>query len=158
MPDDLDELLKQLKQSDDTLPVPPKRERPTINVSEDNISEYILQNASKLIETGLDSVESMRDVVSQSFQSEDVEAYAILIKAVTDSIETVNKINLQNKKSKTAKEIKQMEIDSKQQLGPVQHNTNVLIATRDEIIKGLLDAAKTPASEKVINVEDDATV
>lgn len=154
MSNDLDELLKELKQSNEIKPPTPKLKM-HFDVNEENVTDYIMRNASRLIETGLDSVEAMRDVVSQTYQAEEIEAYAALIKAVTDSMDTLNKINIQNKKTKAAKEIKQMDIDAKQQLGPTTHNTNVLIATRDEIIKGLLDAASVPVSaEKVIDIEE----
>lgn len=161
MSNELDDLLKELKQNNEIAPPVPKQ-KTVSNVSEDNISEYILKNASKLIETGLDSVEAMRDVVAQTYSAEEVEAYATLIKSVTDSIETLNKIHIQNKKTKTAKELKQMDIDAKQQLGPAVHTTNnVLIATRDEIIKGLIQAASAQpvqplkeSDDNVIDVKD----
>jgi len=157
MSNELDDLLKELKQNNEIAPPPPKP-KTTTNISEDNISDYIMQNASKLIETGLDSVQTMRDVVSQTYGAEEVEAYAALIKSVTDSIETLNKIHIQNKKTKAAKELKQMDIDSKQQLGPAIHTTNnVLIATRDEIIKGLIQAASAQPIQP-LKESDDKTI
>lgn len=153
MSDDLDDLLRELKDSNkDDLPIHPPVERQELD--EDSINQYILNNASRLIETGLNSVESLRDVVAQSYDAKEIEAYAILIKSVSDSMDTINKINITNKKIKATKENKQLEIEAKRQLGPSQHNTNVLIATRDEIIKGLINAASNQSNEKVVDIAD----
>ena len=143
----LDELLRELKATEPTQL--PKRKEP-VHINEESVNQYILDNAARLIETGLDSVEAMRDVISQSYEAKDIEAYALLIKAVTDSMDTANKINLTNKKIRSAKELKTMDIEARRQLGPNQitNNTNVLVATRNEIIKGLMDAAITAVTVK----------
>jgi hypothetical protein len=149
--DDLDDLLKELKNT--TPPVTLAKREELAPVSEEGINQYIMDNASKLIAAGLGSVEALRDVISQSYEAKEIEAFATLIQSVAASLETVNKINLTNKKTKAAKEIKTMEIEARQKLGPntTTNNTNVLIATRDEIIKGLVQASLTP---KIAETED----
>lgn len=112
------------------------------------------QNAAKLVQLGLMSVESLKDVISQSYDAEEIESFASLIRSVNDSLNTVNKINIQNKKTKAAKEIKQMDL---QRVLPPTHQTNVLIATREEIIKGLVNNANTllqAQSAEVIDIID----
>lgn len=148
MTDELDDILNDLKK--DPMLRDAAREQKRLNqelkqdLKEEDINQYILNKASLLVENGLDSVQTLKDIITQSIDAEEIEAYSSLIKAVNNSLETVNRINLQNKKAKVAKEIKQMEVEAKKQLGPVQHNTNVLIATREEIIKGLIDSSKQP--------------
>ena len=156
--DELDDLLKELKA---TGPVVPPPEKPmALQINEESINQYILDNAAKLISAGLDSVQALKDTISLSFEAKEVEAYAVLIKSVADSMDIVNKINITNKKIKTAKELKNMDIEARRQLGPniTTNNTNVLVATRDEIIKGLMQAALKPASQSVeaqpVNVID----
>ena len=151
--DDLDDLLKELKDAGPTIKIP---EKPAaVQINEESVNQYILDNAAKLIENGLDSVKALKDIINTSFEAKEVEAYALLIKSVADSMDTLNKINITNKKAKTAKELKTMDIEARKQLGPslTTNNTNVLIATRDEIIKGLMQAALTPVSHPALSAE-----
>jgi hypothetical protein len=160
MSDELDKLLEELKNSKNTdLPVPAKQ--PNIDITEDTVGEYVLKRAAALIETGMFSVEAVKNIVSQSYEPEDIESYATLIKAVNESIDTLNKINLQNKKTKSSKELKQMSIDAQKALGPSQHNVNnnILIATREEIMKSLIEPMlqeKDNKPDKIINVTPDS--
>ena len=84
--------------------------------------------------------------------SNGVESFASLIRSVNDSLNTINKINIQNKKAKVSKELKEM--DLQKQLPPI-HQTNVLIATRDEIIRAMLNKSTKHSSNdnNVIDVE-----
>jgi hypothetical protein len=152
MSDDLDDLLKELKNTkkDENIPAPVQKNKDI--VKDDNVNDYVLKKASELIETGMFTVEAMKNSISSAYESDEIEAYATLIKSVNDSIDTLNKINLQNKKIKSSKEIKQMDIDARQQLGPAQHNTNVLIATRDEIMKNIINKIDN-SSDNIINAE-----
>ena len=72
-------------------------------------------------------------------------------------IETINKIHIQNKKAEAAKDVKKLEIEGKKEIQKLkndgylnlpQGNTNVLVATREEIIAQLTGKAK----EKAVNV------
>lgn len=148
MSNELDDLLKELKNPNKENGLPPPLKEDTIVLKDDNVGEYVLKKAAELIETGLFTVEAMRNIIATSYETDGVESYAALIKAVNDSIETLNKINIQNKKSKTSKEIKQMELDGRQQLPYTQNNTNVLIATRDEVMKNLISAINAEKDDK----------
>ena len=140
MTDELDDLLKELKEEKQKAPFTPPPPPPLPELEDDDVNKYVLQNAAKLVQLGLMSVESLKDVISQSYDAEEIESFASLIRSVNDSLNTVNKINIQNKKTKLAKEIKQMDL---QRVLPPTHQTNVLIATREEIIKGLVNNANT---------------
>jgi hypothetical protein len=140
MTDELDDLLKELKEEQCKTPYTPPPAPPLPDLEDEDVNKYVLQNASKLVQLGIMSVESLKDVISQSYDAEEIESFASLIRSVNDSLNTVNKINIQNKKIKAAKEIKQMDL---QRVLPPTHQTNVLIATREEIIKGLVNNANT---------------
>lgn len=140
MTDELDDLLKELKEEKQKAPYTPPPAPPLPDLEDEDVNKYVLQNAARLVQLGLMSVESLKDVISQSYDAEEIESFANLIRSVNDSLNTVNKINIQNKKTKAAKEIKQMDL---QRVLPPTHQTNVLIATREEIIKGLVNNANT---------------
>lgn len=116
-------------------------------VTTENVEEFILKQSSKLIENSASAVEMMKEYVSTAPNADDVSALAELIGATSTALETLNKLNIANKRNKTAKEIKEMDINSKQQ----QLTTAIqgkLLLTREELMKEL----KT-ASEKIIEAE-----
>ena len=150
MTDELDDLLKELKQESQKTPYTPPAPPSLPDLKDENVNKYVLDNAAKLVQLGLLSVESLKDVVSQSYDAEEIEAFASLIRSVNESLNTVNKINIQNKKAETAKKLKEM--DLQRQLPP-SNQTNVLIATREEIIKGLLNKVNTSFQEAQYTTE-----
>jgi len=140
---DLDELLDQLK-NDTTLNQTATSKKIELDLNDENVNDYILQKAGKLVEGGVDTVEALRESVLASCEPSDLEAYSELFRAVTGAIDTINRINVQNKRDKTAKEIKQMDIEGRKQLpsGGNGGDTNILIAPREEIIKKFLEENK----------------
>jgi hypothetical protein len=74
-----------------------------------------------------------------------------LINSATKALDQLNKINLQNKQEKSNKEIKKMEIEANSKLPKLPQQTNVLIATRDEIMSQLFDkGAKKSIKDDII--------
>lgn len=137
---DLDALLDELKNSSTLVVTPSTKE---VNIDDENINEYILKKSTALIEGGLDTINVLKEVVMAGhLEAEEVSSYAELYKAVTGAIDALNKINIQNKKNKNQKEIKQMEIESKNKLPGKVTNNNILIATREEIFKKFLEDNK----------------
>jgi hypothetical protein len=86
---------------------------------------------------------------------------ASLIAASTGAIETVNKMHIQNKKFEDAKELKKLDLEGKKEIQRLKNdgylnlpagNTNILVATREEIIAQLTGKAKAKAIEGTIEV------
>ena len=156
---DLDTLLDELSsfsfpQSTTAKPVP--RGTPT-QITEDNINEYILQKTSSLIEAGLGAVSDLKDFIVQGQNPDEIAALSELISSTTKSIEALNRINLQNKKAKTDKELKTMDIEGKKAIagslpGNVTNNTVNLVASREEIFKQLLSDVKDEPIEIVDSI------
>jgi len=144
MEENLDELVKQLKSENKEVKKIQKENNPDINDS--NINEYVIEKASKLVEGGVGTVEALKEAILTGCDAREIESFSELFKAVTGAVDTLNKINIQNKKSKTAKELKEIDNTQKQLEEPKSNNTNILIATREEIIRGFFDK-----NEKVIN-------
>jgi hypothetical protein len=149
---DLDELLETLKQSE---PVKAEKEKDSsFELTDENLNEFILKQAKVLIETGVLSVEDARDIALSSGQPEDIEAFAALMKAATSAIDTLSKINIQNKKAEQQKEIEKMRLEGKaeerNQL-PTGGGNNILIATREEVFRELFQ--KDEEEKEVIDIE-----
>lgn len=128
------------------------------NVTEDNINDYILQKTGNLIDAGLGAVSDLKDFVVQGQNPDEIAALSELISSTTKAIEALNRINLQNKKAKTDKELKTMDIEGKKAIASslpganITNNTNVLVASREEIFKQILNDIKEEPIEIVDSV------
>jgi hypothetical protein len=157
---DIDTLLNELSsfsfpQQSTAKSVP--RGTPT-HITEDNINDYILQKTGTLIDTGLGAVSDLKDFVVQGQNPDEIAALSELISSTTKAIEALNKINLQNKKAKTDKELKAIDIEGKKAIAGslpganITNNTNVLVASREEIFKQLLNDINNEPVEVIESV------
>jgi hypothetical protein len=151
--DEIEELIKQLKEGNKEVKEQIKK---MPDVTDENMNEYICQKITHLVENGVDTVDAIKgSLLASALDSKEIESFSILFKSVIDAVDVLNKINLQNKKAKTQKEIKEMEVTQRQIEGPKTNQTNILIATREEIIKNFLEEAKKPIAineDEVIDV------
>jgi hypothetical protein len=128
------------------------------NINEDNINDYILQKTGTLIDAGLGAVSDLKDFVVQGQNPDEIAALSELISSTTKAIEALNRINLQNKKAKTDKELKTMDIEGKKAIAGslpgnnITNNTVNLVASREEIFKHLLSDVKNDSVEIVDSV------
>lgn len=161
--DDINDLLKEL-QNTKNLPLAKQTiQQANPNVSDDSINDFIMSRASALIDKSMGTLDEIKQNVESAGDPEEVDAYAKLITAIASSIEALNKINIQNKKDKSAKDIKKMDIEAKKELAANQpknlptHNTNVLIAPREEVMKRLMETleANNPAQEIPVDTLDE---
>ncbi len=106
-------------------------------------------------------MQELQKVTVATGDPEQMASLASLIAAGAGAIETINKIHLQNKKAESAKDGKKLEIEGKKEIQKLkndgylnlpQGNTNVLIATREEIIAQLTGKAKNKPVDDVVEV------
>jgi hypothetical protein len=151
----LDTLLNELSSFSfpDNATKPAIKHQP-VDVNDENINDYILKKTASLIDTGLGAVEDLKDFVIQGQNPDEIAALSELISSTTKAIEALNRINLQNKKAKTDKELKVMDLQNRKEVagmlpGNTTVNNNLIVASREEIFKQLLDNAKdeTPVIE-----------
>lgn len=126
------------------------------------IQEFILKNSAQLATLSIKSVQELQKVTVATGDPEQMAGLANLIAAGAGAIETINKIHLQNKKAESAKDVKRLEIEGKKEIQKLkndgylnlpQGNTNILVATREEIINQLTGKAKAKAAEVTEVVE-----
>jgi hypothetical protein len=157
---DIDTLLNELSsfsfpQQSTAKSVP--RGAPT-QITEENINDYILQKTGTLIDAGLGAVSDLKDFIVQGQNPDEIAALSELISSTTKAIEALNKINLQNKKAKTDKELKAIDIEGKKAIAGslpgnnITNNTVNLVASREEIFKQLLNDVKDEPIEVVESV------
>ena len=118
------------------------------DLDKDQLEEFVISNSGKLISQSLEVMDNVKDYIMASGDPDSISSLADLINASSKSIESLNKIVIQNKRSATTIAAKEMDISSKHAIED-KRNENALIGTREEIFKKILDQAK------VIDVKDE---
>lgn len=136
---EIDSIIEELKA--DAVPSEPKiyQSEKTETVTDDNVNDYVYKKSAELVESTLGAVQSLKDTVLTGSDPKEIAALSQLINSATKALDQLNKINLQNKQDKNNKEIKKMEIEANSKLQKLPQQTNVLIATRDEIMNQLFN-------------------
>lgn len=134
------EVKSLLDQIQEVQALQPNRQIDENLIKKDEIEDFVIQQSARLIKETNDLILSMKDYIAHSPESKEILALSELIKASTTAIDTLNKINLSEKKNKTAKEIKIMDIESKKELKNTE-NENRITFTREEILKKLMESS-----------------
>lgn len=113
---------------------------PEIKLEKHEVENFVIQQSARLIRDTNDLIVSMKDYISHSPESKEVIALSELVKASTLAIDTLNKINLAEKKNQTSKEIKMLDIESKRELKGSESESKITF-TREEILKKLMDSS-----------------
>jgi hypothetical protein len=102
----------------------------------------------------LGAVQNLKDTVISGSDPREIAALSQLINSATKALDQLNKINIQNKQSKSNLEIKKMEIAANADRPMLPNTTNVLVATRDEIMSQIFNP-KLPKKQplEIVDVE-----
>jgi len=123
------------------------------------LQEFIIKNSAKLATLSIKSVQELQKVTVATGDPEQMAGLASLITAGAGAIETINKIHIQNKKAEIAKDVKKLEIEGKKEIQKLKNDgylnlpqagTNILIATREEIIKELTGKVKNKTKDSIL--------
>ena len=117
------------------------KKEPEDELTKDKLEEFIIKNSGKLIKRSLDIIDDVQAYISSAPDAKDVAAFAELLKASSASMESLNKIYISLEKNKTTKDIKQMDIESKEKQNTQDNITHLL--SRKEIMKELMGKAET---------------
>lgn len=115
------------------------KKEPEDELTKDKLEEFIIKNSGKLIKRSLDIIDDVQAYISSAPDAKDVAAFAELLKASSASMESLNKIYISLEKNKTTKDIKQMDIESKEKQNTQDNITHLL--SRKEIMKELMGKA-----------------
>jgi hypothetical protein len=121
------------------------KKEPIEELDKEKLEEFIIKNSGKLITKTLDIVDDVQTYISSAPEAKDVTALAELLKAASASIEALNKVYTSIEKNKTVKEVKQMDIDSREKIN-TQDNATFLLS-RKEIMQELLGKSKSQEPE-----------
>lgn len=141
MSNDIDSIIQELK-ADEVAPTfltKTKSVEPTEKLTDETVGDYVYKKSSELVDSTLSAVQSLKDTVLTGSDPKEIAALSSLINAATKALDQLNKINLQNKQTKSNEEMKKLEIAANSKKPVLPNTTNVLIATRDEIMTQLFD-------------------
>jgi hypothetical protein len=124
------------------------KKEPVEELDKEKLEEFIIKNSGKLITKTLDIVDDVQTYISSAPEAKDVTALAELLKAASASIEALNKVYTSIEKNKTVKEVKQMDIDSREKIN-TQDNATFLLS-RKEIMQELI--GKSKEDDRVVDV------
>jgi hypothetical protein len=141
----VNDIIAQLKQTQTLTAV-----EPTEDLSKDNLEEFIIKTSGKLITKTLGIVDNVQTYISSAPDAKDVAAFAELLKAASSSMESLNKIYISLEKNKTTKEVKQMDIDSREKTN-TQDNA-VFLLSRREVMKELFNQSTESDDSNIIEV------
>lgn len=119
------------------------------NLNDDNVGDYVYKKTAQLIEIGLDAVSTLKDSVTVGQDPKEISSLAQLIGATTKAIDNLNKINLQSKQHKNNLEVAKVDSETSLKLQPPPQQTNIVIATRDEIMGKMIEGRKREKLEIV---------
>lgn len=132
--ENIDDIVSKIKGTEQIIEVVPSEP-----VTDESINDYIYQKSTELVDSSLSAIHTIRDSIIQGINPDEINALSSLIAATNKALDTLNKINLQNKKDKTSEKLKTLELQARREMMSkrIPATTNVLIATRDEIMKSL---------------------
>lgn len=104
----------------------------------EDLEQFILNNTGKLIKDSMNTIDDIKQYIINAPEPEDVHSLAELYKASTGAIETLNKILIQNQKSKTQLTVKKLDIESKLNLKNTTDDDKISF-TRDEVFNKLME-------------------
>lgn len=122
-----------------------------LNIPKEELEQFVINNAGKLILDCLETIQNYKDMIITAPNPDDVRSYADLISASTKALESLNKIIVQDKRSKTTMDVKKIELEQKKELIEHKAVTEAYVSTREELFKKLMDES----DEKVAVVDVD---
>ena len=136
--DILDDLLGQLKDNT-AFNNQALKSNKNYKLPKDQLEEFILNTSGRLVQDSLDMIEVVKERVAGAAEPDDVASLSELFKASTHTVEALNKILIQDKRTMTTIAVKQMDIESKQAIADTHAKNANVIASREEIINKLFD-------------------
>jgi len=136
-------LIDQLKENNQTADKVKTTREP---LKKEELENFVREKGANLIEDALEMVATVKDFIISAPNAEDVEALSGLINATAAAMDTLNKINIQDKKSDTSVKLKEMDIKAKKELQEADAGVK-LLTTREEVLKMLVNNAKPIQAE-----------
>ena len=130
----VNDIITQIKGSKEAV----REKEKDVHINKENLEEFIMKSSGKLVSKSLEIVDNVNDYISSAPENRDVAALAEVIKATAGSIDTLQKLHSSNERNETQKEVKKMDVESKERINIADNQTRVLLS-REDIMDALID-------------------
>jgi phenylalanyl-tRNA synthetase alpha subunit len=150
--DEIESIIQELKADEKPVhkPVQPTEIE---HLNDNNVGEYVYTKSAALIESTLNAINALQENVVSGSDAKEIAALSQLINSATKALDQLNKLNMQNKQKAIDMELKKMEIDANANKPMLPNTTNVLIATRDEIMKQIFDKPAKKSAGEIVDID-----
>lgn len=122
--------------------------------TEDNLGDFIIEKTAQLVDSTLKAFKDIKNIAVTSNDPETIEALASLVKASSGALDTLNKINIQNKKTKAAKEIANIQAEARKKAAETLTGGNTLLTgSREQVLKMISEVMHQKQLEGAIDAE-----
>lgn len=146
--DDISSLLDELSSFSVPAPNTQRATQDTAPLDEKDLQQYFLNKTKALIEAGLGAVQDLAPMAAGSGDAREVDALSKLMASTAQALDTLQKTALIDKKADRDEKLEAIRITGRKEVaqltqGPQQiTNNNILVASREEIMKKLFGQEK----------------
>lgn len=154
--DDISSLLDELSSFSMPAANTQKAVKDTTPLKPEDLQQYFLDKTKALVEAGLGAVQDLTPSVVSGSDSREIEALSKLMTSTAQALEALQKTALIDKKADRDEKLEKIRLEGRKELasltqGPTNvTNNNILVASREEIMKKLFKEEK----EEVIKIND----
>jgi hypothetical protein len=154
--DDISSLLDELSSFEMPAPNTHKALEADPVLNKEDTEQYFLNKTKAVIEASVGAVQDLTQATTSSGDAKDVEALAKLIASTAQMLDSLNKTNLIDKKADRDEQLERIRIEGRKEVAQLNQgpkhltNNNILVASREEIMKKLF----APEKEEILKIED----
>lgn len=150
---EMDALLDELHAA----PTKIKQTTETFKLSGGDLKQFLLDQSGQLIKTSIDCVNNYKELLGCNPDFKEAGTLAELIKAASTTIETLNKVYIQDERTKSATDVENIRANVKREISKqtAANNESVVIKmTRKDLMNAIFNQTKTikQEGEKIIDV------
>ena len=156
MEDDIQTLLDELSSFEMPAPNTKKAFETDPVLNKEDTEQYFLNKTKAIIEASVGAVQDLTQATTSSGDSRDVEALAKLIASTAQMLDALNKTNLIDKKADRDEQLERIRIEGRKEVAQLNQtpkqvtNNNILVASREEIMKKLI----MPENEEILKIDN----
>ena len=145
--EEIDTLLEELHAVPETI-----KTAETFSLSGEDLKQFLLDQAGQLIKNSVECVNSYKNLLGGNPDIKEAGALAELIKASSTAIESLNKVYIQDERSRSAKEVEHIRAKAKQEAATNENGLTIKMS-RKELMAQIFNKQPKAISEDVIDVD-----
>lgn len=145
MNDDIDTLISELTSFEMPSSNTKKAMEQEQHLESEDAEQYFLNKTKAVIEASVGAVQDLTQSTVAGGDAKDVEALSKLVASTAQMLDSLNKATLVNKKADRDEQLERIRIEGRKEVAQLTQgpkhitNNNVLVASREEIMKKLVD-------------------